>query len=105
MKRKFEFLLSSDLGCWIFVYLQPGAKKNEVVGIHDGLLKIKIKSPPIEGRANEELLRFLSTLFEIPMASMKIAKGELSRRKKIFVTGWTEEALTTRVQMILTEFE
>lgn len=42
------------------IYLQPGAKQSQIVDRHDGYVKIKVKAPPIEGKANEALIDFLS---------------------------------------------
>lgn len=67
------------------IYLQPGAKKSEVSGIHDGHIKIKVNSPPIDGKANEALILFLSELLDIPKSKITIASGEKSRIKKISI--------------------
>jgi len=73
------------------VYINPKAKKNEIVGIFNGYLKIKISSPPVEGKANKTLLQFLSKLFNIPKSKIKIAKGEKSKEKIIEIENFTEE--------------
>lgn len=50
-------------------------------------LKIKIKAPPIEGKANLELIRFLSKTLGLPQNQITIEKGELSRKKKVHIEG------------------
>lgn len=67
------------------IYLQPGAKKSEVSGMHDGHIKIKINSPPVDGKANEALILFLSEFLDIPKSKIKIVSGEKSRIKKIAI--------------------
>jgi len=79
------------------VYLQPGAKKSEIIGPHDGYLKIKIKAPAVEGKANLELIYFLSKLFKLRQNQIQIDKGELSRKKNVLF----EEVLYEDIQKIL----
>jgi len=67
------------------VYIQPNAKQNEVVGLHDNDLKIKIKSRPIDGKANKELIKFLAQQFDIPLSKIKLASGENSRHKILHI--------------------
>jgi len=72
-------------GWQISVHAQPGAKKSEVVGPHGDALKIRIASPPVEGRANEALIAYLSTVLDMPRAGITLLRGESSRRKVIFI--------------------
>ncbi|PIZ04437.1 MAG: YggU family protein [Gammaproteobacteria bacterium CG_4_10_14_0_8_um_filter_38_16] len=69
----------------ITVYLQTGSKKTEVSGIHGGHIKIKVNSPPVDGKANEALILFLSKFLDIPKSKIKIVSGEKSRIKKISI--------------------
>lgn len=76
-------------GVEISLYIQPGASKSEVIGEHNGLLKIKIKAPPVEGKANAEVIEFLSKTLNIPKRQIEFLKGEKSRDKKVLVIGLT----------------
>jgi len=67
----------------IELYIQPGAKKSEYSGIFDGKNKIRISSPPVEGAANKELIKFLSKKLKISKSSFKIVSGEHSRNKTV----------------------
>ena len=71
----------------INVYIQPGAKYTKIMGIQGGALKIRLASPPIDGRANKELLKYIATLFDVTMRQVKIKHGEKSRNKIIIITG------------------
>ena len=73
------------------IYLQPGAKKSEVSGMHDGQIKIKVNSPPVDGKANEALILFLSEFLNIPKSKIKIISGEKNRMKKISISGVADE--------------
>lgn len=65
------------------VLLQPGAKKDEIIGEHDSYLKIKLKAPAVEGKANAALIKFLSKQFNIPASQIELIKGKQSRYKQI----------------------
>lgn len=65
----------------IQVHAQPGAKRTELVGRHGDALKIRVQSPPLEGRANDELLRFLADTLGVPRSSVSLVRGEKSRSK------------------------
>jgi uncharacterized protein len=74
-------------GVHLLVRLTPKAKKDEVGTVHDGRLKISVTSPPIDGRANEHLVKLLSKALKIPKRDIKIASGETSRDKALQLTG------------------
>ncbi len=78
-------------GIRITVFAQPKAAKNEVIGPHNGAVKIKITAPPIEGRANEAIIEFLSELFKIPKRSIQLYRGGTSRNKIFELEGVTVE--------------
>jgi len=67
------------------IYVQPGAKHNEIIGMHGEALKIKLATPPIEGRANIALIRYIATLFEVPLSQVTLKRGAKSRHKTIEV--------------------
>jgi len=81
------FINKKDNGMVLKVYLQPGASKNAFAGIYDDppRLKIKIKAPPIDGAANKELIKFLSKEFNIPKSAISILRGDISRKKDVFL--------------------
>jgi uncharacterized protein len=68
------------------VYIQPNAPKDDYVGIYNNCVKLKIKAPPVDGKANRELLRFLGEIFAVPQSSIHLVQGEASRYKKIEIS-------------------
>lgn len=72
-------------GCTLSLYIQPGASRSEVSGLHGDRLKIKIKAPPVDGEANVALIEFISETLEIPKRSVHLIQGETSRQKTILV--------------------
>ncbi|MEN0057670.1 MAG: DUF167 domain-containing protein [Bdellovibrio sp.] len=79
-------------GVRLHLFIQPNAAKNEVIGPHDKELKIKIAAPPVESRANEELVEFLSELLSVPKRNIHVVRGETGRHKTVEVQGLTWEA-------------
>jgi len=67
------------------VKISPNAKKSEIIGFDNSILKIKIQAPPIDGKANEELVRFLSKEWNISKSKIQILKGESSKIKVLEV--------------------
>ena len=67
---------------WLLeLHIQPGAKKSEVAGLHGDALKIRIASPPVDGRANEALIAFLAKACAVPRAAVTLEQGATSRQK------------------------
>ena len=67
----------------ITCHLQPKASKSEVVGLHGDALKIRIKAPPIDGKANAELIKFLAKEFAVSKSAVTLMSGELTRHKRV----------------------
>ena len=76
----------------------PRSSKTEIVGELEGALKIKLKSPPVDGAANAELIRFLSKLLSIPKSNIGIASGETSRSKRMTISGITPAQINEILQ-------
>ncbi|EHL31984.1 DUF167 domain-containing protein [Legionella drancourtii] len=71
----------------INLYIQPGAKHTEIAGFHGEALKIRLHAPPIEGRANEALLKFIAQIFAVPTRQVVLKRGDKSRLKTLIITG------------------
>ena len=69
------------------LHVQPGAKRSEIAGLHGAALKIRLAAPPIEGRANEALLKFIAELFDVPLRQVELKQGGQSRHKVVAITG------------------
>lgn len=65
--------------------LQPKAAHDEIVGLHGDRLKLRITAPPVDGKANEHLVRWLSKLFAVPRSQVTIVQGELGRQKTLLI--------------------
>ena len=67
----------------------PNSSKNEISGLFDNALKIKIKAPAVENKANEELIKFLSKLLKVPKSSIILKTGDTSKLKTLYISGCT----------------
>ena len=69
------------------VYIQPGASKTELAGLHGGCIKIRIAAPPVDNAANRALVEFVAERLGIPSRQVRIAAGLTSRRKVLDIDG------------------
>jgi uncharacterized protein (TIGR00251 family) len=77
--------VGADGSIMLEIHVQPGAKRTEVVGVHGGALKIRVAAPPVEGKANEELRRFLADAFLVPRRNVTLVRGVSSHRKTLHI--------------------
>lgn len=66
-------------------HLQPGAKRAEFAGQHGERLKIRISAPPVDGKANDALIRFLAAAFAVSRQHVSLLSGQTSRQKRMLV--------------------
>jgi len=88
-----DWIRETSKGVLLPVRLVPRAAKNEIQGVHGDALKIRLQAPPVEGKANQALIRFLSDTLNIPRSQISIASGETGRNKAVLITGMSREAL------------
>lgn len=88
------WLKSHAKGSVLSLYIQPGASKSVVAGVHGDRLKIKIKAPPVDGEANKGLIEFLSDLLGMSKSGIHLISGESSRQKLVLVELSPEKLVT-----------
>lgn len=64
-------------------HLQPGASSSGFVGVHGDRLKIRIAAPPVDGKANAQLIAFLAAAFDVPKQQIAIERGDSGRQKSV----------------------
>jgi hypothetical protein len=79
------------------VRVTPRASRNAIEGAHGGALKVRLKAPPLDGRANDALRRVLADRLNVPISAVRIISGEKSRTKRVSVSG----VLSAQVTAIL----
>lgn len=72
-------------GVTIQVYAQPGARRTEVVGLHDDCIKLRLASAPVDGKANACLIEFLARRLGVKRNLVTLTRGSASRRKTVFI--------------------
>ena len=78
-------------GVVLSVHIQPKASTTECVGIHGDAVKIRVAAPPVDGAANDELIRFLARRLSIPVSSVQIKSGAGGRQKRVVIKGVSAE--------------
>ena len=79
------------------VHVQPRAKRSEVAGRHGDALKVRLAAPPVDGAANEELVRVLAAALGLPRRAVRIVGGLTARRKTVEIEGLSGEAALERL--------
>ena len=86
-------------GTVLSVHIQPKASTTECVGFHGDAIKIRVAAPPVDGAANDELIRFLARQLSIPSTSVRIQSGASGRHKRVLVKGATAQLVMARLNL------
>ncbi len=81
----------------ISLHVQPKAKRTEIAGVHGNALKLRVAAPPVDDRANEEVIRFFSELLHIPASRITLERGHKSRQKWIAIANLSEDEFLARL--------
>ena len=80
-----SFYQWQDKDLLLKLHAQPRSKENSIVCILDDMLKLKIKSPPVDNKANKEIVSYLANEFNVTKANVELISGQLSRDKKFLI--------------------
>jgi uncharacterized protein (TIGR00251 family) len=96
-RRKFD-LHNGKRGAALAVRVTPRASKNEIFGVlSDGTVNVHLTAPPVEGKANEALLKFLAGVLDVPLARLEIVAGKTGRDKLVSVLDLDAETVHKRI--------
>jgi uncharacterized protein (TIGR00251 family) len=87
-------LVEKDGAIRFEVHAKPRAKKSRIVGERGDAVEVALAAPPVDGAANEELVRFLAKALGVPRRNIQLVRGETSREKLLAVTGLSLEEVT-----------
>ena len=87
----------SGSGVTVSLCVYPNAGRNELVGFTGGVLRVKVSAPPSKGKANRELITFLSRLLGVGKDSVNIIKGHTTRNKVVAIDGLSREEVMERL--------
>lgn len=79
--------------------MQPRASRTELAGRHGDSLKVRVAAPPVDGAANEALVRFLADRLEVSRSAVRLEAGATGRTKVLAVAGIGLEAATRRLEL------
>ena len=100
-KREFKFR-KVELGAALHIKLTPRAKKNEIIDIlENGIVKIRVIAPPVDGKANKGLIEFLSKVLKVKKTDIEIIAGFSGRDKIISFTNIQAEELDRRIRAVI----
>ncbi len=100
MSDVLKITTQGEFSC-IQVHLQPRASRNEVVGVVEQGLKIRLSAPPVDDRANRQLVEFLAETLDLPRRDVVLLHGQKSRSKTVGFKGIAAEDLVRRLHNIL----
>nr|MBL8410956.1 YggU family protein [Dechloromonas sp.] len=92
------FRVAADGRITLTLHIQPGAKKSEFAGLHGEALKIRLAAPPVDGKANEALVKFVAARLGLAKSAVSLVSGQTSRHKILEVRGTTATAVATLLQ-------
>ena len=81
------YRLAGDGRITLTLHIQPGAKKTEFAGLHGDALKIRLAAPPVDGKANEALIKFMAERLGLAKSAVTLKSGQTSRRKVLELVG------------------
>ena len=81
----------------ISVHVTPRAGRDEIVGWQEGVLRVRLRAPPVEGQANESLRRFLAKRLGVTASAVEIVGGATARQKRVRVEGLTADEVRARL--------
>ena len=81
----------------ISVRVHPNAARSEVTDVTDGVWQVKVSAPPVKGKANKELVAFLSQLLGVSKSQINIIRGHTTRNKVVAIDGLSQEDITKRL--------
>lgn len=85
------FRCAADGRITLTLHIQPGAKKTEFAGLHGDALKIRLAAPPVDGKANDALIKFVAETLKLPKSAVNLKSGQTSRRKVLEIVGSSVE--------------
>ncbi len=84
----------------IVVQVQPNASQNKVVRFTNGIWYLRIAAPPVKGKANQELNKFLSDILGVNKSNLTIVKGMTSKRKVVAIKGLMQDQVTRQLKKL-----
>ena len=105
MENNNKYLLNTTNGIIFNVKLVPNSSFSKIVDYTEEYVRIKISAPPIENKANKELIDFCSKLFDVNKSKLKIVSGDKSKLKKILIQDTSFEVISQKLMFVLNSLQ
>jgi len=86
-------ITEGESGCTFYVRVVPRGRHDRIAGVHGDALKIRLTAPPVKGRANRALRKFLADCLGVSRSDVEILSGHASRQKRVHVRGVAASAI------------
>ena len=93
--------VATDGSLLLRLHVQPRAAHNQVAGLQGEALKLRLTSPPVDGKANKAVVAFLARLLDLPKSSLSLRSGLQSRTKTVLIENADEAQVRARLQTLL----
>lgn len=93
------FVTAGPDGVRLRIRVQPRASRTEIAGAHGDELRIRLQAPPVDGAANDALVRFLAQALGVPRSAVDIVSGSASRSKTVAIRGIAEGEAARRLAL------
>lgn len=90
-------ITANDDGTIVQIKLSPRASDNKIVGIMDNAVKIRLQAPPVDGKANKALIKFIAKLLKVPASGVQIISGDTNRNKRIYIRNIPPETVRQKL--------
>lgn len=94
-----SYLHSSKNGVTLEVVLTPRASQNKILGMYNERLKVSIMAPPVDGKANTALCKFIAKIMGVPPSNVSVVRGHTSREKSLEILGISEEVALSALDL------
>ena len=97
-----DFVRPAEGGVYVKLRVSPAAKSTAIKGLYgESAIKLSVAAPPVKGKANAQIERYLSRLFGVPGSGITVVKGALSRDKLVFVSSCGPDEVRTCLNTLL----
>lgn len=94
-------LRQTENGVLLRIHAQPGSRRNEIVGEHDGRLKIAVTQVAEKGKANKAILKLLAKELDVSKSQLEITAGETASKKTVRISNASVEALSEQIRSLV----
>ncbi|MBL8816883.1 MAG: DUF167 domain-containing protein [Planctomyces sp.] len=98
-----EYVSDCSEGCLLRLFVQPKARRRQVVGLHLDRLKVAVTEPPDRGKANAAVIELIAELLNVPRSSVTLLRGDTSRAKDVVVAGVRADTAATLLRNALAD--